>query len=133
MTLNICRTGNDRKRQNSTLTRDPSRFSSLLRVEDLDQQRLLRCHITTVIPLVLRLGNDMPLLVVHNALAKHDPGSHRSQVAFINAPSIAHRKRLSLDWSQRLPHVDDTPARLGLWPEQLNCWQSVEHDLRTIV
>lgn len=117
--------------------RHPPRAPIELRIEVLDKKRLVRCHTTSVVPSVLRVRSQMPLLIVLvdgvERLADDDPGRYWPELVFLDASGIAHRQRLAVDCFQRLPHVDDTPSLSSERPQLVRLGQSVEHYFGPII
>lgn len=117
--------------------RHPPRTPIKFRIIVLDQKRLVRCHATSVIPPVLWATSQVPLLIVFvdgvGRLADDNPGRNWAKLVFLNASGIAHRERLAVDCSQRLPHVYDAPSLSSERSKLIGLGQSVEHDFGPII
>lgn len=96
-----------------------------LGVVALDQQRLIRRHPTGVVPFVIWIRLDVPLLVVDVLTSIDDPRRNRDEVRLVDAAGIAHSKGLAVHWLQGLPDVDNSPTVFGFVPEVVDFGLSV--------
>lgn len=101
-----------------------------LGIEALNKQHLVRRHAAGVIPFVVWVCLDVPLLVVNVLAGVDQPGHDRDEVRLVDAPGVAHGQGVAVHGFEGLPHVDDAPAVMfGFGQEAVGFGLSVDDDL----